>query len=306
VKSPRILWYCAWLFGLIFAAHPLAADPAANAAVPYGEGRLWRVTAPSGAKSYVFGTMHSAHPRVVAVPEPIYAALRECRVLLPELAMSASEISQAMLAAMAADREQSLTRVIEDRDLLARVAKALRKRGLPAASAREMPAWSAIFLLMAPVGNYRSPVAPGQVLDLLLIDEARRRGMEVVALETPEIQFGIFKGLDNADQVRVLRLMVDGQSWLYGQESGRFTLENYLAGRNDRLYRALTEREGEELVRIVNRRLLHDRNHGMVERMTPYFLRGGAFTAVGALHLPGEEGVLNLLAQQGFRVEREY
>lgn len=302
MKLPRIFWYSAWLFGLILAAHPLAADDA----VPYGEGRLWRVTAPSGARNYVFGTMHSAHPRVVAVPEPIYAALRECRILLPELAMSAAEISQAMLAAMASDREQSLTRVVTDRDLLARVAKALRKRGLPAASAREMPTWSAIFLLMAPIGNYRSPATPGQVLDLLLIDEARRRGMDVVGLETPEIQFGIFKGLNNADQVRVLRLMVDGQSWLYGQESGRFTLENYLAGRNDRLYRALTEREGEELVRLVNRRLLHDRNHGMVERMTPYFLRGGAFTAVGALHLPGPEGVLNLLARQGFKVEREY
>lgn len=306
MKPPRILWYSVWLFGLILGAHPLAADTAAGEAVPYGDGRLWRVTAPSGARNYVFGTMHSAHPRVVAVPEPIYAALRECRVLLPELAMSAAEISQAMLAAMAADREQSLTRVIEDRDLLARVAKALRKRGLPAASAREMPTWSAIFLLMAPIGNYRSPVAPGQVLDLLLIDEARRRGMAVVGLETPEIQFGIFKGLNSADQVRVLRLMVDGRNWLYDQESGRFTLENYLAGRNDRLYRALTEREDEDLVRLVNRRLLHDRNHGMVERMTPFFLRGGAFTAVGALHLPGEEGVLNLLARQGFKVEREY
>ncbi len=306
MKLPRVLRSSAWLFGLVFALHPLAAEGGAASAVPYGEGRLWRVTAPSGARNYVFGTMHSAHPRVVAVPEPIYAALRECRVMLPELAMSAAEINQAMLAAMAADRELALTRVIADRDLLARVAKALRKRGLPADSAREMPAWSAIFLLMAPIGNYRSPVAPGQVLDLLLIDEARRRGMEVVGLETPEIQFGIFKGLANDDQVRVLRLMVDGRSWLYGQESGRFTLENYLAGRNDRLFRALTEREGEDLVRIVNRRLLHDRNHGMVDRMTPYFLRGGAFTAVGALHLPGAEGVLNLLAARGFKVEREY
>jgi uncharacterized protein YbaP (TraB family) len=30
------------------------------------------------------------------------------------------------------------------------------------------------------------------------------------------------------------------------------------------------------------------------------------FIAVGALHLPGEEGLLNLLEQQGFTVRRLY
>lgn len=44
----------------------------------------------------------------------------------------------------------------------------------------------------------------------------------------------------------------------------------------------------------------------MVERMKDAVARGGAFVAVGALHLPGERGVLQQLADRGFTVERVY
>ncbi|MGH6944671.1 MAG: TraB/GumN family protein, partial [Geminicoccaceae bacterium] len=35
-------------------------------------------------------------------------------------------------------------------------------------------------------------------------------------------------------------------------------------------------------------------------------MRGAAFVAVGALHLPGEQGILNLLARKGYTVTRVY
>jgi uncharacterized protein YbaP (TraB family) len=44
----------------------------------------------------------------------------------------------------------------------------------------------------------------------------------------------------------------------------------------------------------------------MAERMRQYLQQGNAFVAVGALHLPGEEGLLNLLEQQGYTVRRLY
>jgi uncharacterized protein len=49
-----------------------------------------------------------------------------------------------------------------------------------------------------------------------------------------------------------------------------------------------------------------ERNLRMVERMTDRLAEGGAFVAVGALHLPGERGILNLLAGRGYRISRVY
>jgi len=40
--------------------------------------------------------------------------------------------------------------------------------------------------------------------------------------------------------------------------------------------------------------------------MTTLLDGGGAFVAVGALHLPGDEGVLSLLAQRGYALTRVY
>ena len=44
----------------------------------------------------------------------------------------------------------------------------------------------------------------------------------------------------------------------------------------------------------------------MVERMAARLSEGKAFIAVGALHLPGDEGILNLLQRDGYRITRLY
>jgi uncharacterized protein YbaP (TraB family) len=53
-------------------------------------------------------------------------------------------------------------------------------------------------------------------------------------------------------------------------------------------------------------RLVDARNRVMVARMQPRLAEGNAFVAVGAAHLPGEKGILNLLARQGYTVRKLY
>ncbi|HEY7840695.1 MAG TPA: TraB/GumN family protein [Gammaproteobacteria bacterium] len=53
-------------------------------------------------------------------------------------------------------------------------------------------------------------------------------------------------------------------------------------------------------------RLLTGRNRIMVERMLPLVESGDAFVAVGAMHLPGADGILALLRERGFTIERVY
>ena len=58
----------------------------------------------------------------------------------------------------------------------------------------------------------------------------------------------------------------------------------------------------QHLAREFQRRLIVDRNQRMAERMEPWLKQGGAFIAVGALHLPGEQGLIRLLRQRGYSV----
>ena len=53
-----------------------------------------------------------------------------------------------------------------------------------------------------------------------------------------------------------------------------------------------------------NERLVTGRNRSMTERLVALFARGSTFVAVGAMHLPGEEGILSLLERRGYTVTR--
>jgi uncharacterized protein YbaP (TraB family) len=61
-----------------------------------------------------------------------------------------------------------------------------------------------------------------------------------------------------------------------------------------------------ELVETFTTNLLDTRNTRMIERMQPQLAEGGAFVAVGALHLPGENGILKHLEDRGYRLTRLY
>jgi len=53
-------------------------------------------------------------------------------------------------------------------------------------------------------------------------------------------------------------------------------------------------------------RVLFLRNGRMTETILPRLQSGGAFVAVGALHLYGDRGVLARLREKGYRITRVY
>ena len=51
------------------------------------------------------------------------------------------------------------------------------------------------------------------------------------------------------------------------------------------------------------KRMVEMRNYVMAERAEPLLESGSAFIAVGAMHLPGETGLVTLLRQAGYRLQ---
>ena len=49
--------------------------------------------------------------------------------------------------------------------------------------------------------------------------------------------------------------------------------------------------------------LIYNRNKAWAEKLPAIMKAAPTFVAVGALHLPGEKGLLNLLKRQGYTVE---
>jgi uncharacterized protein YbaP (TraB family) len=153
------------------------------------------------------------------------------------------------------------------------------------------------------------PQNPREVLDIALAAMARTQGKPVYELEGLEEQVAVFDGMSETDQVTLLRQAVEEHERM-PRVTGRLIeawLARDLAGM--RRISAQAGAGGVDATRVQERfmqRLLIERNARMAERMTGGLKEGGAFFAIGALHLEGDRGVLAELERRGWRVARVY
>lgn len=77
-------------------------------------------------------------------------------------------------------------------------------------------------------------------------------------------------------------------------------IENYKTQNIDGIYEAM--RESAEL-KSHEKELLTDRNVAWVKKLPSLMKASQCFIAVGAAHLPGANGVLQLLHKGGYKVE---
>ena len=141
----------------------------------------------------------------------------------------------------------------------------------------------------------------------MLYQNALQQGKVVHGLETIQEQLNVFESLSEADQISMLEEAVENFPDLDAMYAD--LLDAYkqrdLAGLMA-LNEASMKAGDPQLADEFQQRLIIDRNHRMSERMQQYLQQGKVFVAVGALHLPGEDGLLNLLEQQGYTVRRVY
>jgi uncharacterized protein YbaP (TraB family) len=147
----------------------------------------------------------------------------------------------------------------------------------------------------------------GEVLDMRLYQQALQAGKQVVGLESIREQLAVFDDMPESKQVVLLQDAVDNFPELDAMH--RELLDAWM--RRDlaalmAINTAAMQAGDQELAEEFQDRLIVRRNKRMAERLLPYLQEGKVFVAVGALHLPGETGLLNLLEQRGYTVRALY
>ncbi len=260
---------------------------------------LWKVQSPRGAVSFLFGTIHSDDPRVLDLPKPISLAFDKAKTVVLE--MDLGEVSQGgMSQAIMLPQGKRLAALIPAslyRDTL----KAMATLGYPEEVTDRLTPWAIQMTLSMP------PPITGMFLDAQLYEQARAANKRVVGLETMEEQLSIFRDLSMADQVALLQQAVTEHPKL--AEQMEKLLSTWLTRDLDAMA-AMSQENLQELPASLQesfgRNILERRNHRMAERSLPLLREGGAFVAVGTLHLIGDEGLVALLRQQGMKVTAVY
>ncbi|MGB5438937.1 MAG: TraB/GumN family protein [Gammaproteobacteria bacterium] len=271
----------------------------AQASTDKSRGLLWELSKPGIPASYLFGTLHSEDPDVVQLAAPVQKVFDAAQAVVIEVLFDMEAMRLSSTAMLMMDG-RSLKDIVGE-SLFAEAAAAMQVRGMPEMLTMHMQPWAVAVSLSTPVPE------TGQVLDMVLYQQALQLGKPVYGLETIQEQLGVFTTMPLGDQVMLLRNAVE-----HFHEIDALYAELLTAWKQRDLARLVEINEaeladgGEQFAADFQKRLVVHRNRLMAERMQPYLKQGGAFIAVGALHLPGVTGLLTLLEQGGYTVSLVY
>lgn len=293
-----------FLAGLLLAGVPQAGPAAADAPdfALYGETLAWRLEPPDGgAPSYMVGTMHLIDDRLETAIGRALALLHEAGGLVVEVDMSAAG-QDAVIAAMLLPEGRSLEDII-GADNFARLGVIADEYGIPIDYLDRLAPWGVAMTISLPLDQLQKMAAGAPYFDQRLMLEAAEAGLPVETLETVEEQIAALSGGSEAEQAEMLIRLIDTRA--DQADISEAMIELYvaddLAGLAGLLAREMTA--GDELLdAALFDVLVDDRNRLMAERVAPLLAERSYLVAVGAMHLPGEEGVLNLLARSGWTV----
>jgi uncharacterized protein YbaP (TraB family) len=279
----------------------------ASAETPNGESMLWRVEAPGGAISHLYGTMHVTDPRIAKLGDAASAAFDAADTLVIE---TTDILDPAAIMATMAERPDlmmftdatTLSSLLADADR-ERVEAALGERGLSLASVDQMKPWMIAAMVALPACELARKSAGAEILDVALATRARAAGMKIEGLETTAEQLGAMAALPLDFHMRALvETLALGETIDDVIETMIVIHARGEPGLYWPFFAAALPGDGADGVAIAGfeQSVVVDRNRTMAERMKPMLDAGGAFVAIGALHLPGEEGVVALLESSGY------
>ena len=176
-------------------------------------------------------------------------------------------------------------------------AKLLERYGVATHAAQKLKPWAVFTTLSLP------PAQPAVPLDMFLMASAQRLNKPVFGLESIEEQIAVLDALSDSDQVELLRQTVCHYDEF--QVDVDTMIEHYLARDLGAIMQMALRYRSPSQDRFLDL-LLWQRNRRMAARILPHLQEGGAFIAIGVLHLPGLGGVLDILSSHGYTIESVY
>ncbi len=277
-----------------------AVHSARNSSTPtHAKGLLWKIEKAGVMPSYLFGTIHSDDPRVTTLPDTVATTFDNSHSFTMEALIDNSSSILEMAEAMFFSDERTLAGVL-GKELYAQTIQAMSQHGLPVEGIEKQKPWVVIMSLSMPKPK------TGQFLDLILKTRATLQDKPVYGLESMKEQIAVFDELPMEEQIALLKETLGAQDKFEVQfeELTRAYLQRDLAGLMEITAEHNPKQDG--LSERFMDRLLAKRNVRMLERLTPRLKEGDAFIAVGAAHLSGPQGLLNLLEKAGYRVTSVY
>jgi uncharacterized protein YbaP (TraB family) len=288
-----------------------AALEAAADAVPFARGNLWQATR-EGQTVTLVGTYHLDDPRLAPLVQAVRPALDGATRLLVEAGPEEEAALKARIAAepsLIVNTDGPTLPESLPPEIWQRLSEAMAERGIPGFMAAKFRPWYLSMMLSVPPCALAEMTEPNG-LDRQLIDLALTRGLPVQALEPYDTALHIFDELPQEDQ---LSMIISSLAMEERSEDMSATLTaRYFDGQSRLIWEFMraetlklpgyTPEQVEREFATMEEAMMNARNRSWIPVIEAAAAEGPVLAAFGALHLAGDEGVLNLLAQKGWTI----
>ncbi len=253
---------------------------------------LWEISGNGMEKpSYLFGTLHLICPEKFSFPETWKTSFEKTEQLILEIDFSDPGLMQQFQKGMMMEGGKSIQDFLSTGDL--QFLEDFLADSL-------MMDINQVRMIMPMILSsfFYSHLLECQPMsyDLFLMEEAIINGYKINGLETVNDQLSVFKTISYDEQALLLMDMIkdyDQTRKLYNRMA-----ELYIDQNLDGLYELiLLESKG---IPDFDETFLVQRNRNWIPEIERFIFAKPAFIAVGAGHLPGDEGLVRLLQEQGY------
>ena len=257
---------------------------------------LWEISGNHLAKpSYLFGTMHLLCAADAQLSDSLRYAISNAKQIYFEIDLDN------MMETLGAMRYLNMNNNTKLSDLLteeeyARVTAYFKKNKtmLPMSMMERLKP----YFITSLISESKFPCAEKDGMEQVIMKEAKKDQKPINGLETVQFQASVFDSIPYKRQAKDLLKMIDSAG-VAGDSSDIQLVEVYKRQDLNKMQELTADEEG---MREFLDLLLYNRNANWVKKMPAIMRDAPALFAVGAGHLGGEKGVINLLRKAGFTV----
>lgn len=260
---------------------------------------LWRISGKNIATpSYLFGTMHMLCADDIQLSDSLASAIQKADNVYLELDMDNLFEMMSAMTKMKMRNDTTLADLLT-KDEYEKIKTYFKENSgiIPFSMLETYKPLLAASMIMEQQGGQCDNMIS---MEQLIMQEAKKNDVKIKGMETMEYQLSIFDSIPYGFQAKQLVKMVEeGQ-----KDNGSEMKEVTDAYRNQQLSKMeeLTKKEDMGIESFANL-LLYNRNANWTKKLEGLLADKSLVIAVGAGHLPGEKGVINLLRKAGYKVE---
>lgn len=299
-RMKKSLWVAALVICAGLAVNGQKQKTSARPVAQQQNTLLWRISGKGIQKpSYLFGTMHMLCADDIELSDSLRSAIQQADNVYLELDL------ENLFEMMGAMQHMSMRNDTTLADLLTKeeykkIKQHFEEKGsmLPFSMLETYkPLLTASMLAEQQVSTCDHIIS----MEQLIMKEAKRHDVAIEGLETMDFQLSIFDKIPYRIQAKQLYKMIVQTDDNKNDNSMKVLTDAYRKQQLEKLEEiTLKEDMG---IQNFTELLLYSRNVDWAKKLQTLMKDKSLVVAVGAGHLPGKRGVLNLLRQAGYKVE---